>query len=97
MNLKKRNEIADTYNKSFEEIDSIKPLKIKEDRTCVWAQYTLIVEDRDSFIKIMKTAIFPLQFIIQMFCMNLLPINLSSPKKNLLMLNIFLNMLYLYL
>ena len=57
--LKKRNEIADTYNKSFEEIDSIKPLKIKEDRTCVWAQYTLIVEDRDSFIKIMKNSNIP--------------------------------------
>ena len=49
--LKKRSENASKYNEFFGAIPGIAPQKIADGNTSTYAQYTLLVEDRKSFIE----------------------------------------------
>jgi len=57
--LKIRRKNAQKYNEFFTSIPGITPQKIADGNTCTYAQYTLLVENRDSFIEKLKAAEIP--------------------------------------
>jgi dTDP-4-amino-4,6-dideoxygalactose transaminase len=50
----KRKKIAQKYNEAFKKIDSVKTLKIKNDRSTSWHLYGIKVSNRNKFIDILK-------------------------------------------
>ena len=57
--LKQRERNAQKYNSFFASIPGITPQKIAEGNTSTYAQYTLLVENRDAFLKQLETAQIP--------------------------------------
>lgn len=45
--IKRREEVGKRYTRLFKDIKGIKTPTVKEDNTCVYAQYTIVVENRD--------------------------------------------------
>ncbi len=57
--LSQRQDIAQKYNEAFAESSTITTPKIKQDRTCSWAQYTIRIKNRDDFQKAMAEKSIP--------------------------------------
>ena len=57
--LKVRCNNANIYNKFFSKIPGITPQKISDGNTCTYAQYTLLVENRETFLKQLEQAQVP--------------------------------------
>ena len=57
--LKQRERNAQKYNSFFASIPGITPQKIAEGNTSTYAQYTLLVENRDAFLKQLESAQIP--------------------------------------
>lgn len=47
---------GDRYLKLLSSISVVTPLAVRSDRTCVWGQFTIQVNDRESFLERMKAA-----------------------------------------
>ena len=45
--IKRREEVGKRYTRLFKDVKGIKTPTVKEDNTCVYAQYTIVVENRD--------------------------------------------------
>lgn len=45
--IKRREEVGKRYTRLFKDIKGLKTPTVKEDNTCVYAQYTIVVENRD--------------------------------------------------
>ena len=45
--IKRREEVGNRYTRLFKDLKGIKTPTIKDGNTCVYAQYTIIVENRD--------------------------------------------------
>lgn len=57
--LQVRNKNASIYNKFFSEIPDFAPQKISDGNTCTYAQYTILVEEREAFLQQLAKAEIP--------------------------------------
>jgi UDP-2-acetamido-2-deoxy-ribo-hexuluronate aminotransferase len=57
--IQQRMDVGEVYRELFKEIYSVKTITVPQDRTCVWAQFTILVENRQTIIEKLKVAGIP--------------------------------------
>lgn len=63
--IKRREEVGNRYTSLLKDVKGIKTPVIKDSNTCVFAQYTIVVENRDELQAKLKEKAFPQRCIIQ--------------------------------
>jgi UDP-2-acetamido-2-deoxy-ribo-hexuluronate aminotransferase len=57
--IRRRIEIGDVYNELLKDVRSVKTIVVPPDRTCVWGQYTIQIENREAVTERLKEARIP--------------------------------------
>jgi UDP-2-acetamido-2-deoxy-ribo-hexuluronate aminotransferase len=57
--IEQRNEASSRYLELLSNVPDVTPLVVRADRTCVWGQFTIQVESRDSVVEKLKAAGIP--------------------------------------
>jgi UDP-2-acetamido-2-deoxy-ribo-hexuluronate aminotransferase len=57
--LEQRQQIAARYFTMLQGLNHVRPLAVRSDRTCAWAQFTIQVDDRERVIEALKSAGIP--------------------------------------